>query len=319
MMARSALAKMSWEGYTLRSLQHANPAFVPTFIYGTAWKKDRTADLVHQAISTGFRAVDTAAQPKHYREDLVGEGIRRALGDGTVRREDLYVQTKFTSFNGQDPDDMPYKPEDSVTDQVHASVKSSLYNLRPSAEPESAEETYIDTLVLHSPLPTMAQTIEAWSTLETYVPHRIRYLGISNTTLPILRELVSLAKVKPAVVQNRFYGGTQFDVPLRAYCREHEIVYQSFWTLTANPELVRSRPVIALARDAAVSTSAALYGLVLGLGQTTILNGTTKKEHMEADVNALKSLQLFSSDNQEEWQGILEDFEQLIGDHVYLQ
>ncbi|KAL5049429.1 hypothetical protein BDW71DRAFT_204690 [Aspergillus fruticulosus] len=310
---------MSWEGYTLRSLQHANPAFVPTFIYGTAWKKDRTADLVHQAISTGFRAVDTAAQPKHYREDLVGEGIRRALGDGTVRREDLYVQTKFTSFNGQDPDDMPYKPEDSVTNQVHASVKSSLYNLRPSAEPQSAEETYIDTLVLHSPLPTMALTIEAWSTLETYVPHRIRYLGISNTTLPILRELVSLAKVKPAVVQNRFYGGTQFDVPLRAYCREHEIVYQSFWTLTANPELVRSRPVIALARDAAVSTSAALYGLVLGLGQTTILNGTTKKEHMEADVNALKSLQLFSSENQEEWQGILEDFEQLIGDHVYLQ
>ncbi|KAL6234866.1 hypothetical protein BDW75DRAFT_155336 [Aspergillus navahoensis] len=319
MIARSALVRMSWEGYTLRSLQHANPAFVPTFIYGTAWKKDRTADLVHQAISTGFRAVDTAAQPKHYREELVGEGIRRALGDGTVRREDLYVQTKFTSVNGQNPDDMPYNPKDSVTDQVHASVKSSLYNLRPSAEPESAEGTYIDTLVLHSPLPIMAQTIEAWSTLEKYVPHRIRHLGISNTTLPILRELVSLAKVKPAVVQNRFYGGTQFDVPLRAYCREHEIVYQSFWTLTANPELIRSRPVISLARDAGVSSAAALYGLVLGLGQTTVLNGTTTKEHMETDLNALKSLQLFSSENSKEWQSILEDFKQLTGDHVYLQ
>ncbi|KAL4914471.1 NADP-dependent oxidoreductase domain-containing protein [Aspergillus aurantiobrunneus] len=318
-MARAALGRLSWEGYALRSGQNANPAFIPSFVYGTAWKRDRTADLVHQAIITGFRAVDTAAQPKHYREDSVGEGIRRAIGDGAVRREDLYIQTKFTSVHGQNPDDMPYDPKDSVADQVHASVKSSFYNLRPSAAPESAEDAYIDTVVIHSPLPTMAQTMEAWSTLETYVPHRIRNLGISNTTLPILREILSLAKVKPAVVQNRFYGGTQFDVPLRAYCREHQIVYQSFWTLTANPELVRSKPVLSLARETGVSTAAALYGLVLGLGQTTVLNGTTKKEHMEADLTALQSLQGFSNDNPDDWQNILEEFEQLTGDHVYLQ
>lgn len=82
---------MSWEKYTLRPVQNAPAATIPVFIYGTAWKKDRTVDLVHQAISAGFRAVDTAAQPRHYREDLVGEGIRRAIKDGTVRREDLHV------------------------------------------------------------------------------------------------------------------------------------------------------------------------------------------------------------------------------------
>ncbi|KAL4956530.1 NADP-dependent oxidoreductase domain-containing protein [Aspergillus filifer] len=318
-MARTALSRMSWEGYTLRSAQTASPTFIPCFVYGTAWKRDRTAGLVHQAITNGFRAVDTAAQPKHYREDLVGEGIRKAIGDGTVHREDLYIQTKFTSVHGQNPDDMPYDSNASVTDQIHASVQSSLHNLRPTAAPESAEDTYIDSLVLHSPLPTMAQTMEAWSALETYVPHRIRNLGISNTTLPVLREIVSLAKVKPAVVQNRFYGGTQFDVPLRAYCREHQIVYQSFWTLTANPELVQSKPVQSLAKSAGVSTAAALYGLVLGLGQTTILNGTTKLEHMKADLTALRTLRLFSSDNIEHWQNILEDFEQMTGDHVYLE
>lgn len=93
LMARSRIGKMSWEKLTLRHVQNTNthPATIPVFIYGTAWKKDRTADLVHQAINAGFRAVDTAAQPKHYREDLVGEGIRRAIKDGTVRREDLHV------------------------------------------------------------------------------------------------------------------------------------------------------------------------------------------------------------------------------------
>ena len=48
---------------------------MPWIIYGTAWKKDSTAALVEQAISLGFRGVDTACQPKHYNEAGVGEGV----------------------------------------------------------------------------------------------------------------------------------------------------------------------------------------------------------------------------------------------------
>lgn len=64
----------------------------PKFIYGTAWKKDRTGELVYQALKAGFRGIDTAAQPKHYQEALVGDGIRRAIAEGIVKREELYVR-----------------------------------------------------------------------------------------------------------------------------------------------------------------------------------------------------------------------------------
>ena len=64
---------------------------IPKLIYGTAWKKDQTRVLVKQALLAGFRGVDTAAQPKHYQEDLVGEGIRDAIEEGGIRREDLHV------------------------------------------------------------------------------------------------------------------------------------------------------------------------------------------------------------------------------------
>ena len=47
---------------------------MPPIIYGTAWKKDSTAALVEQAISLGFRGIDTACQPKHYNEAGVGDG-----------------------------------------------------------------------------------------------------------------------------------------------------------------------------------------------------------------------------------------------------
>ena len=101
-MAKATLSKMStmstspWNRLPLHPSipgSEAVQSSIPTFLYGTAWKKDQTADLVYKALCSGFRGVDTAAQPKHYREDLMGEGVRRALAEGKVRREDIYVRS----------------------------------------------------------------------------------------------------------------------------------------------------------------------------------------------------------------------------------
>jgi len=66
-------------------------AKMPTMVYGTAWKKERTADLVYEAIKAGFHGIDTAAMKRHYDEAGTGEGIRRAIQDGLVTRENLWV------------------------------------------------------------------------------------------------------------------------------------------------------------------------------------------------------------------------------------
>jgi diketogulonate reductase-like aldo/keto reductase len=52
---------------------------------------DRTKRLVKEAFVAGFRRVDTAAQPRHYQEHLVGEALREAYSEGIVKREDIYV------------------------------------------------------------------------------------------------------------------------------------------------------------------------------------------------------------------------------------
>jgi diketogulonate reductase-like aldo/keto reductase len=63
----------------------------PPFIYGTAWKKETTTPLVVAALKAGFNAVDTAAQPRHYLEDLVGEALRSAYKSGIATRENVFV------------------------------------------------------------------------------------------------------------------------------------------------------------------------------------------------------------------------------------
>jgi diketogulonate reductase-like aldo/keto reductase len=69
----------------------------PAFIYGTAWKKDQTKRLVKEALAAGFRRVDTAAQPRHYQEALVGEALCEAFTEGVLKREELYVRVHTIS------------------------------------------------------------------------------------------------------------------------------------------------------------------------------------------------------------------------------
>jgi diketogulonate reductase-like aldo/keto reductase len=73
---------------------------IPNFIYGTAWKEDRTASLTELAIRSGFRAIDTANQRKHYFESAVGQGLAAAYSASLVTRADLFLQTKFTFHSG---------------------------------------------------------------------------------------------------------------------------------------------------------------------------------------------------------------------------
>ncbi|MFX8680966.1 hypothetical protein ABTM69_20165, partial [Acinetobacter baumannii] len=83
---------------------------MPGILYGTAWTKERTAALVTQALQLGFRGIDTACQPRHYHEPGVGDAVAAFL-DAGGRREDLYLQTKFTPLGGQDPQRIPYDPQ----------------------------------------------------------------------------------------------------------------------------------------------------------------------------------------------------------------
>ena len=116
-------------------------ARVPTFIYGTAWKEDDTGRLVRMALDAGFRGIDTANQRRHYHEAGVGEALAEAFAAGVLRREDVFLQTKFTYVGGQDHR-LPYDPRAPLATQVEQSFASSLQHLGVD---------YLDSYVLHGP------------------------------------------------------------------------------------------------------------------------------------------------------------------------
>jgi diketogulonate reductase-like aldo/keto reductase len=244
-------------------------------LYGTAWKKERTAEYVQAAIQAGFRGVDTACQPKHYDEAGVGAALFEAMQRG-MRREALFVQTKFSPLDAHDPQRIPYDPRAAIGAQVEQSFAVSLQNLRIDR---------IDSLVLHSPLATLAQTLEAWVAMEALVIRGgVGRIGISNCyDLRALRALYDRARIKPRVVQNRFYAETGYDRDIRAFCLQHDIVYQSFWTLTANPHLLGDDRIAAIAAAHGRTPAQVLFRFLIHSGVVP-LTGTKSPTHMREDL-----------------------------------
>ncbi|KAK4950537.1 hypothetical protein LTR28_007042 [Elasticomyces elasticus] len=243
----------------------------------------------------------------------MGLALRTAIRDHGVSRADLFIQTKFTPPSGQDLTNMPYDASETIENQAWASLQSSLHNLSPGVASDGSD-SYIDSLLLHSPLRTLDETMLAWKKLERFVPSKISALGISNVTLPMLEALYSQATVKPAVVQNRFHAATAYDVALRRFCQQKEIRYQSFWTLTANPDLLRSRPVQMLAAQLGIEPAVALYGLVVGLGNITILNGTTSTVRMRKDLKGVKAIEKWAAAEPSKWEELMSAFKKIIGE-----
>lgn len=202
---------------------------------------------------------------------------------------------------------------------METSINSSLLNLRPK-EPEGNvdDETYIDCIILHSPLKNLTLTLEAWRAMEKFVPHKVLALGVSNVSLAILTSLYKSATIKPSVVQNRFFPGTAFDSPIRQFCRERNIIYQAFWTLSANPELLFSDPVSLIARSVPIAIETALYGLIIGIGNIAVLNGTTAESRMASDREGLARLEQWKVEesNAATWRSALEAFGRLIGEDL---
>jgi len=252
-------------------------------IYGTAWKADKTAKLVTEAVRAGFRFIDTAGQPKHYNEAGVGNGWTSAAQELLLNRDDLFIQTKFSAVKGQDPNNIPYDKDASLDDQVQQSFVSSLSNLQTD---------YIDSLILHSPYKKWEDTISVWRVFESFVDDgKVRQLGISNCyDLDIFVKLYEEARIKPVVLQNHFSPDYKFDVKLRDYCAKVGVTYQSFWTLTGNRKALKTTRIKEIADSKKLTPQTLMYAFMMTFGHTP-LSGSTESKHMIEDVALMERIQ----------------------------
>ena len=175
---------------------------MPVLGLGTWTQNDDTAEeSVYTAICEGYRLIDTA---RYYgNESGVGKGVRRAISEGIISREDIFITTKIMPGNYSDPDS-------AIDDSINALGLG-----------------YIDLMLIHQP---GYNDEGVYAALERGVKSgKIRSIGISNYyTQSEFERITRNAEIIPAVVQNEnhiYYQNTE----LQKYLERYGTVIESWY------------------------------------------------------------------------------------------
>lgn len=168
-------------------------------------------EAVKAAVKHGYRSIDTAAV--YANETSVGQGIREALADNGLKREDLFVTSKVWNA------DLGY-------DSTIAAYETSLNKLGLD---------YLDLYLIHWPV--AGKYKEAWRAMEQlYKDGRVKSIGVSNFQVHHLEDLMKDAEIVPVINQVEFHPMlTQKE--LRDFTKQHNIQLEA-WSPLMQGELL---------------------------------------------------------------------------------
>eukprot|EP00547_Thalassionema_nitzschioides_P010703 CAMPEP_0194259876 /NCGR_PEP_ID=MMETSP0158-20130606/44601_1 /TAXON_ID=33649 /ORGANISM="Thalassionema nitzschioides, Strain L26-B" /LENGTH=336 /DNA_ID=CAMNT_0038999843 /DNA_START=89 /DNA_END=1096 /DNA_ORIENTATION=- len=263
------------------TIGHPDVSFRSPLMYGTKSGNEQTAQLVKDAIHSGFRHVVTGGHHQAHNESGVGQGWR----DSLVPRQDLFLQTCFVPWDGKDFQKQATDPESTlatIEEQVRLSIETSLRNLQTD---------YLDVVLFHNfraKLYPYDQMIKAWRVLEDYVKQgTIRHLGISSVhDATYLERIMRDAIVKPEIIQNRFHSNRGYDVELHETFMKYNLQVQRFWLLNGSSGGGRKNSDMALKKN--LTPAQLMLAFVMSFGSQTCLVGTHNLEHMKQDVDISK-------------------------------
>ena len=230
-----------------------NHTFMPQVGFGT-YKivPEQASDAVYTAITYGYRHIDTAQL--YFNEAEVGQGIGKAIADGLVSREQLYVTTKLNNNN--------HAPAD-----VERSFDESLAKLGSD---------YVDLFLVHWPMPNRADLdmVATWKAMTKLLDDgRLRSIGVSNFLPEHIERISQATGVMP--VNNQIELHPQFMNRSSAdYCRQHGIAVTA-WSPLARGRVFDTPQVTTVAQQLGVTPAQAVLRWHIQLGNVVIPKSVT--------------------------------------------
>ncbi|WGD55165.1 aldo/keto reductase [Bradyrhizobium sp. CB1650] len=236
-----------------------------------------TRHATRAALEAGFRHLDAAERYRN--EDAVGEAIAEAINAGTLRREDLFVTTKLWNTNHR-PDRVKPAFDGSrrrlQLDHIDCYIIHTPFAFQPGDEQDPRDER---GRVIYDPGVTL---IETWQALERLVDDgHCRSIGLSDITLEKLREIVAVARIRPAMVQVESHPYLP-EWELLDFCRQHGIVLQAFAALghAMEPNLLADPVITSIAKRVHKTPAQVALAWAVQRG-TAFLTTSTKPRRIE--------------------------------------
>lgn len=234
---------------------------MPILGLGTyALDHDTCVNSVKTLLKNGGRLIDTAYM--YGNEEAVGEGVRQAMAEYGIPREEIFVITKIYPNQFHNPE---------------AAIDMAL---------EKLDIGYLDMMLLHHP---GTDDVKAYKAMEKYVEQgKIRSLGLSNWYIKELTSFLPQVTITPALVQNEIhpYYQEQEVVP---FIQEKGIVVQCWYPLGGRgytAQLLGDETICAIADAHGVSAAQVILRWDLQRG-VVVIPGSGNPEHI------LENLDLF--------------------------
>lgn len=218
---------------------------------------EEAEDAVYIAIKNGYRLIDTAA---YYGDEVgVGKGVRKAIKEGIVKREDIFVTSKIYAS----------------TDHNKA-IEKSLNNL---------DLEYIDLLLIHQPGYDDEGLYHAME--KYYKDGKLKSIGISNYyTKEVVDEVLSYANIIPAVIQNEnhiYYQNNK----LQEYVRKYGIIIESWYPFGGRghtDENFNNKTIVELAKKYHKTAAQIILRWQLQAGYI-VIPGSKNPDHIKENIS----------------------------------
>lgn len=224
--------------------------------------KGVTAHCVKLALKAGYRYIDTAAA--YHNEKEVGEGIRQAMEEYGIKREEIFVSTKLWN------DHRGY-------DKAVEAIETSLDNLGLD---------YIDLYMLH--WPAVAKWHDNWRDINAdtyravedyYKQGKIKSIGVANYLAHHLEALIEDTDIKPMVNQIEYHPGFG-QIESAKYCQEHGIIVEA-WSPLGCGEVLQNKTLKQLADKYKKSTAQICIRWLLQKNILPIMKSTHEERMIE--------------------------------------
>jgi len=213
---------------------------------------------VKALLRNGGRLIDTAYM--YGNEDAVGEGVRQAMEEYGIPREEIFIMTKLYPNQFHDPE---------------TAIDAALKKL---------DIGYIDMMLLHHP---GTEDVKAYKAMEEYVKEgKIRSLGLSNWYVKELNSFLPQVGIMPALVQNEIHPYYQ-ERDVVPFIQEKGIVVQCWYPLGGRgytAELLGDETICAIARAHGVSSAQIILRWDLQRG-IVVIPGSGNEEHIRENLD----------------------------------
>ena len=219
---------------------------------------DTCVNSVKTLLQSGGRLIDTAYMYRN--EEAVGEGVRQAMEEYGISREEIFVITKIYPSQFDDPE---------------AAIDMALDKLNIG---------YIDMMLLHHP---GNGDVEAYKAMERYVKEgKIHSLGLSNWYVEELTEFLPKVSITPALVQNEIHPYYQ-EKEVVPFIQEKGIVVQCWYPLGGRghtSELLADETISSIAKAHGVSSAQVILRWDLQRG-IVVIPGSGNPDHIKENLD----------------------------------